>query len=422
MTRPWPTIRLGELAEFRNGLNYTDADQGNGLAVIGVSDFKDLVTAPLDRLQELDLKALPRSDALVRKGDIVFVRSNGNRELIGRSLFVDRQPEKPTSHSGFTIRCRFLDNRCYPRFYAYLFRGPLIRQILSAAGGGTTISNLNQGILASLDVPLPPIDVQQRIASILSAYDDLIENNTRRIAILEEMARRLYEEWFVKFRFPGHEAALFKDDKDGRLPAGWRRVPLKEMYETSSGGTPSRKSPEYYGDEHFWVKTKELCDGPIYETEERISASGLENSSAKLFPPHSVIVAMYGATIGQLGVLMTEAATNQACCALLPSQGPHGWAYAFLTMLQRRNDLIDLRSGAAQQNISQAIIKDFAIVKADQETHRHFEKAVAPIVGLAFTLHRKNAKLRAQRDLLLPKLISGEIDVSQVAEPEADAA
>ncbi|MER9233982.1 restriction endonuclease subunit S [Mesorhizobium sp. M0622] len=185
-------------------MNYTDADQGDGLAVIGVSDFKDNVVADLSKLAQVNLSALGKVDALIRKRDIIFVRSNGNRELIGRSMFVSDAPVMPTSHSGFTIRCRFHDPRCHPRFYAYLLRGPIVRQRLSALGGGTNISNLNQGILSSLLVPIPDFGTQERIASILSAYDDLIENNTRRIAILEETARAIYEEWFVHFR-PGGE-------------------------------------------------------------------------------------------------------------------------------------------------------------------------------------------------------------------------
>ena len=105
--RGWPTVALGELASFRNGLNYTDANNGVGLAVLGVADFQDRVVADLANLSQLSPSALSTSDALIAKGDILFVRSNGNRELIGRSLFVKSEPQIPTSHSGFTIRCRF---------------------------------------------------------------------------------------------------------------------------------------------------------------------------------------------------------------------------------------------------------------------------------------------------------------------------
>lgn len=233
----WTRIKLGQIADFRNGLNYTDADLGSGLAVIGVSDFQDRVTVDLGSLSQLSMSALSKPDALVRQSDILFVRSNGNRALIGRSLFVKEKPQLPTSHSGFTIRCRFHDLRCIPRFYAYFFRGPFIRQTLSAHGGGTNIANLNQDILSELDVPLPPIQDQNRIARILSAYDDLIENNTRRGAILEEMARRVFEEWFVHFRALGYEGLLLVDSPLGPIPKGWQSVEVKSIVRRMPNGT-----------------------------------------------------------------------------------------------------------------------------------------------------------------------------------------
>ena len=281
---------------------------------------------------------------------------------------------------------------------------------------GVNVPHISAKDIKGFQFRLPPIAVQKRIVSVITTHDDLIENNTRRIEILEEMARRLYEEWFVRFRFPGCQGAAFKETDSGSIPNTWRHVPLGDMYRTSSGGTPSRKYPNYYGDDLRWVKTKELKDGPIFETEERISELGLKKSSAKMFPKHSVIIAMYGATIGQLGVLQEEAATNQACCALLPSIGPHGWAYAYLTLLYKRQNLIDLRAGAAQQNISQTIIKQFKVLKAEDDVHQHFENVATPLLSMSFRLHRINANLRAQRDLLLPKLISGQIDVSQAEE------
>lgn len=306
-----------------------------------------------------------------------------------------------------------------PRFIYYLLVS--VAEEIKALASGAATPIINKSSFSAFKVKVPPLPTQQRIAAILSAYDDLIENNRRRIVILEEMARRLYEEWFVHFRFPGHEAVEFVETERGKVPFGWSWVPLGQMYETSAGGTPSRKRSEFFGGSVRWVKSKELRDAPIFETEEMITEQGLQKSSAKLFPQNSVLIAMYGATIGQLGVLRAEASTNQAVCALLPSRYAHGWAYAFLSLFVRRSELIDLRAGAAQQNVSQAIIKRFPMLLADPETHGSFEAAVKPLLGLSFALHRKNGNLRAQRDLLLPKLVSGEIDVSE-AEAVLEAA
>ncbi|MCF7533942.1 restriction endonuclease subunit S [Pseudomonas petrae] len=302
-----------------------------------------------------------------------------------------------------------------PEFVYYLMLS--IADKVKALAGGAATPIVNKSSFCRISVSIPPIDIQSRIAFILSAYDDLIENNSRRIEILEEMARRLYEEWFVRFRFPGHEGEEFKESELGLIPDGWDVVPLGEVYRTGSGGTPSRKNPSFFGSDYRWVKTKELQDCPVFDTEERISEEGLQKSSAKLFPRNSVLIAMYGATIGRLGVLQEESATNQACCAVLPNSHGCGWGYAYLSLFSRRQALIDLRAGAAQQNISQDVIKKFKILRASDELHEQFEMAVTPFLKLCFILYRKNTNLRAQRDLLLPELISGKIGVSDIPMP-----
>src|SRR5205823_2730762 len=138
-----------------------------------------------------DPTGVVREADYLEDGDILFVRSNGNRNLIGRSLFIKDLPGK-MSHSGFTIRLRFNSDRVFRPFYAYLFKSSLMRSVLSIYGGGTSINNLNQQILMKLDVPVPPYTTQQKIAAILSAYDELIENNKRRIALLEKLAEEIY--------------------------------------------------------------------------------------------------------------------------------------------------------------------------------------------------------------------------------------
>ena len=190
--RRWETVALGNLAEFRNGINYNKDNFGRGIKVINVKDFQDYSIASFEDLDEVNPSGVIKEKDLLKAGDIIFVRSNGNRELIGRSLFI-KDIQESVTHSAFTIKLRFTSNGVLPRFYAYLFRSSLMRQTLSAHGNGTNISNLNQGILSNLQVPLPPLPTQHKIVSILSAYDDLIENNTRRIEILEEMARSLLD-------------------------------------------------------------------------------------------------------------------------------------------------------------------------------------------------------------------------------------
>jgi type I restriction enzyme S subunit len=230
----WPKKKLSELAEFRNGINYNKSSFGEGIKVVGVSDFQDYTKPRYSELEEINPAGIVTERNILRDGDIVFVRSNGNRELIGRSLYIERPPEQIT-HSAFTIRLRFISPDVYPPFYAYCFRTPLIRRGLIAYGGGTNISNLNQDILNALEVPLPSPQMQRRIAGILSAYDDLIENGRLRIRILETVARSLYQEWFVNFRFPGHDTVRRVPSALGKIPEGWGVRKLGEVITLNYG-------------------------------------------------------------------------------------------------------------------------------------------------------------------------------------------
>lgn len=235
----------------------------------------------------------------------------------------------------------------------------------------------------------------------MGKYDALIENCEQQISTLETTAKEIYREWFVRGRCPlGNE--------------GWETVKIGDLYDTSSGGTPSREKEEYYGGNINWVKTGELNDTFIFETEEKITEEGLKNSSAKLFKPYSVLIGMYGATVGQLGILSCYAASNQACCAILPKDEIFSYLYVFLHLQAYREHLILLSMGAAQQNISQDEIKKYFILKPTKEVMEHFNKLVLPIFQKIENLQQQIQTLRKTRDALLPRLMSGQLRVHTV--------
>jgi type I restriction enzyme, S subunit len=216
------------------------------------------------------------------------------------------------------------------RFISYFLKTlPFADQNVAGA-----VPGVNRNYLHKLEVEIPDHSTQQKIATILSTFDDLIENNTRRIAILEEMARLIYREWFVHYRYPGHENDRLVDSESdfGKVPEGWGVSKIIDLYDTSAGGTPSRKRDEYYNGNIPWLKTRELNDSFVQETEEYITNLGLKNSSAKLFPRQSVLVAMYGATVGKLGILDMDATTNQACCAILEKEEPFDYSYLLVSV------------------------------------------------------------------------------------------
>nr|WP_321483692.1 restriction endonuclease subunit S [uncultured Cohaesibacter sp.] len=399
-------VKLGQLGELRNGLNYSAANAGTGLKVISVKNFGDRAKPDYSELDEINPSGLNIKDSLLVDGDIIFVRSNGNKDLIGRSMLVEGK-QGDVSFSGFCIRFRSNTDATFPQFLAHYFRTPTFRKTLSGLGGGTNINNLNQKVLSNFPILLPDLPTQERIAGVLSAYDDLIENNRRRIALLEQAARLLYREWFVHFRFPGHETTKFVDG----LPEGWSVGEISDLFNTSSGGTPSRKIESFYGGTINWLKTQELQNCFIFETDEQITDEAIKRSAAKVFPENTVVVAMYGATIGQLGILAEPSSTNQACCALLPKRDTSDYLYCYCVMEHSARALKDRGQGAAQNNVSQQVIKAMEVTIPSAEILDEFNSKVEGIFQQRKNLQRQIRKLAKARDLLLPRLMDGRIPV-----------
>jgi type I restriction enzyme, S subunit len=200
----WETVTLGSLAEFRNGINFSNGNFGHGIKVIGVADFQNYLFPKYEFLDQINPLGVVRQDDLLKENDILFVRSNGNRNFIGRSLFIKNLQEDVT-HSGFTIRLRFLSSNADAAFFAQLFRADYIRRELSHSGSGTNISNLSQETLRKVKVPLPPLAEQRKIAAILSTWDEAIALTERLIAALQERKKGLMQRLLTgEIRFPGY--------------------------------------------------------------------------------------------------------------------------------------------------------------------------------------------------------------------------
>lgn len=247
-----------------------------------------------------------------------------------------------------------------------------------------------------------------RIVEIISNYDDLIENNRKQIKLLEEATQRLYKEWFVDLRFPGHENTKIVDG----LPEGWQYEKLGDLVKTTSGGTPSRRKSEYYVNGNIrWIKTKELNDRFIFETEEHITEDAVKNSSAKVLPEGALIVAMYGATIGKIGITAAEMACNQACCAFISFDDMISKEYLYCWLMDNREYLVSQGKGAAQSNLSQEMIRNFSLLCPDKKVIKNFTEIVTTMLENKRVLENKILMLSKARDDLLPKLMSEEVEV-----------
>jgi type I restriction enzyme S subunit len=284
---------------------------------------------------------------------------------------------------------------------------------------GTSNPSLSRDVFGRQEVPLPSLVLQRRIAGILSAYDDLIENSQRRIKILEEMARRLYREWFVHFRFPGHEDCRFVESPLGEIPEGWEVKTVGDSFEILGGGTPSRKEERYWnGGTIQWFSPTDLTGaGTMFmdNSRDHITHLGLSESSARLFPPLCVMLTSR-ATIGAIAINTTEACTNQGFITCLPSeQVPLYFLYCWLS--ENVPTFVRMASGSTFKEISRGVFKSIQFLHPPATLVGMFESFAAPVGEDLLSLQRQISNLRRSRDLLLPRLLSGQIDVEALPEP-----
>lgn len=331
-----------------------------------------------------------------------------------------KPPVVVTGRSGSLGKVQYIDIKCWPlntSLYSKDFRGNNPKYIyyflqtmhLEQYNAGAGVPTLNQNHLQRLKIVVHDIDEQKRIADILSAYDNLIENNNKRIKLLERMAENLYKEWFVRFRFPGYEDVEFENG----LPKNWEKDKIKTYYETTSGGTPKRSNSDYFESGNIpWLKTGELNDCIILDTDEHITELGLNKSSAKWLPKNSVAMAMYaGNNVGKLGYLDKEMTCSQACCVLYDKRKFSSKHYLFHYLLSIREYLQNISFGAAQQNISQDLINKVNIIMPNDEVVQLFEERINDIYNETKILLKQIKVLTQQRDLLLPRLMSGKLKV-----------
>jgi len=350
-----------------------------------------------------------------RAGDLILAREApvGNVAII--------PPRLKACLGQRTVLIRAAASKVLPSYLVYLLLGDEVQGHIASVSNGATVHHLNVQDIRNLPLPpLPPLDEQRRIASILSAYDDLIENNTRRIAILEEMARRIYEEWFVHFRFPGHERVRMVDSELGSLPAGWRWVKLKEVAHVNRKSIKRDREPEQI----VYVDISSVATGSINKKEamayeaapgraRRIVADGdviwacvrpnRKSFSLVLDPEPNLIVSTGFAVLSAVAVPWTflhQAVTTDDFVAYLTNHA----------------------KGAAYPAVGAEDFENAELILPDGATLGALNDAAEPMARLISALHRNNINLRTTRDLLLPKLISGELDVSALPEPEAVAA
>ncbi len=350
-------------------------------------------------------------NALLQEDDLLM--TGMGRGAIGRVMMVPSVPE-PLVTDGciFTIRAK---PAVLPRYLLYFLRSPSGQEAIFARESGTAYADkrgqtqIKTPDFATLEVPLPlasePVRSLEAQRRIVVRLEELLTEIRRARALLEEMRRDTTRMMY---------AALIEAYSASVTTArGWEYRPLADLCRTTSGGTPNRKNASLFEGTIPWVKSGELKDGLITETKEHISEEAIRASSAKLFPPGTLLIAMYGATVGKLGVLGIESATNQAVCAIFPQERVHK-RYLFWFLRFKRRDLVEASFGGAQPNISQTVIRALPVplaptLEAQKEISAHLDTVHSEVEQMQVTLDEQGQLLDRLEQSILEEAFRGKL-------------
>ena len=292
-----------------------------------------------------------------------------------------------------------------PLFLYYYIKGNL--DYIKLFGTGATFPEISGAAMRKIKVQIPSLPTQQKIASILSAYDRLIENNTRRIRLLEQMAENLYKEWFVRFRFPEHENVEIVNG----LPKGWEIKIIADFGRIETGKTPPMSNRDLYGGDILFVKTPDM-HGKLFvrSTSETLSQEGNNYQRTKLLPINSIMVSCIG-TAGIVSINTNLAHTNQQINSIiLNNLEDLEWLYYVCRQLKPTIELFGA-TGATMTNLSKGKFEKLKIVVPKVDFRGAFHKRIRPYFKEIYALEQQNTFLTRQRDLLLPRLMSGKLEV-----------
>jgi type I restriction enzyme S subunit len=399
----WPTKQLDEVADFRLG-KMLDEKKNRGdllpyLANVNVRwgefDFSELREMRFED-HELDTFGL-------RKGDIVMCEGGEPGRC---AIWKEQRPGMMIQKAIHRIRPRTcLDHEFL--FYTFLYMGKT--GLFAPLFTGATIKHLPREKLALLRVPVPPQTVQKRIADTLSAYDDLIENNRRRMVLLEESARLLYQEWFVRLRFPGHEHVRVIDG----VPEGWRKQKLIELCESVDYGYTASADQDEIGPK--FLRITDIV--PDHINWSSVPYCTIEDERLERFRLREgdIVIARTGATVGyakRLHKRHPETVFASYLVRLRPRQDVESLIMGVFVESQAYKEYVMSRiGGAAQPNANAQVLAAAEIVMPTKGIQREFRDLIEPLIDEREILQLQNQKLTAARDLLLPRLMSGEVAV-----------
>lgn len=399
----WEKVAIKSICKgIYDGPHATPPMSDTGAIFLGISNFNN------GRLDLSDIRYISENDlpkwtkrVSPQANDIVFsyeatlnlyaIIPDDFRGCLGRRMALIRVDEE----------------KAYYKFLYYYFYSDAWRAVIQENTVlGATVDRIPLVKFPDFPIYLPPIETQRRIVDILSAYDDLIENNRKQIKLLEEAAQRLYKEWFVDLRFPGHEHTKIVDG----VPEGWEIYRFSDKVDIMSGGTPKTDNPNYYNGTIPFYTPKD-SDGAFFafNTITNITEDGLNNCNSRLYPKNTVIVTARG-TVGKTTLLGVPMAMNQSCYALKSDEiaAPY---YLFFALNKEIASLKAMSNGGVFNTIIVKTFDSIHIAIPSNDLIATFETLVTPIMEQIQVKTKESFALSEVRDRLLPKLMSGEVEV-----------
>ncbi len=409
MPSEWREVEFGSLLDggTRNGIYKSAEHHGSGAKVVNMGE---LFANP--RLGDVKMKRIRVTDAeldvaALRRGDLLFARRSLVAEGAGKCSIVQHVSE-PTVFESSIIRAR-PDAKVADSWYLYyMFSSPLGHHLLDTIRRQVAVAGITGRDLMKLSVPLPPLPVQRSIARILGALDDKIGLNRKINETLEQMARAIFKSWFVDFE-PFRDKGMV-DSPLGRIPRGWKAGKLFDAVTLTGGGTPRTTEPGFWGGDIPWYSVEDAptdSDVFVIETERRITAKGLSESSTRLLPKFTTIISARG-TVGRCALTGLEMAMNQSCYGVNGADGRGGF-FTYFAIRSAVAGLQQMTHGAVFDTITRDTFREIEVVVPPPEMTKQFDVSVAPYLLRVLNNQWESRTLAAIRDALLPKLMSGEV-------------
>jgi len=402
-------LKYGDVAEFRNGLNFSKDSHGKGCKFIGVADFKDNFTPQWELLGEINPSGVARKEDYLESGDIIFVRSNGNKSLVGRSLYIDRNEK--SLYSGFCIRARLKKDDFLPLFLAYYTRTNFFKSAITSVAG-TNINNLNQDILGNVMIPHYSIEIQKSIVDVLSSIDEKIAINNRINAELEAMAKMLYDYWFVQFDFPDANGKPYKTSGGKmeynamlkrEIPAGWAVNTLSQIANITMGQSPAGESYNEDGiGTLFFQGSTDF--GWLFPTPRQYTTS-----PARMAKKGDILLSVR-APVGDMNIANADCCIGRGLAALNSKSRSDGFLFYvmkyFKQVFDRRN-----AEGTTFGSMTKDDLHSLQVVCPEPGLLKRYDDIVSEYNKMIFTRSLENQDLIKLRDWLLPLLMNGQITV-----------